>query len=103
MKRIEVTTLRWRPFVLHLSELFESSWRVIKSRTGILLRISDFDRFEGFSEVNPMPNIQRELTLLNDIGITPLPTSGEIQIPNRSGCGISPEVDMLETVAAAPW
>ena len=55
MKRIEITTLRWRLFVLHLSALFESSWRVITSRTGTFLRVSDFDGFEGFSEVNPMP------------------------------------------------
>ena len=55
MKQIQVRKLRWRPFELHLSELFESSWGVIKSRTGILLGISDSDGFEGFGEVNPMP------------------------------------------------
>ena len=41
--------------------------------------------------------------MLNDIAITPLPPSGEIQIPKGPGLGISPEVDMLERVATAPW
>jgi o-succinylbenzoate synthase len=55
VKRIRVRKLRWRPFELHLSESFESSWGVIKSRAGILVSISDSEGFEGFGEVNPMP------------------------------------------------
>ncbi len=55
MKQIQVRKLRWRPFELHLSELFESSWGAIKSRAGILVSISDSEGFEGFGEVNPIP------------------------------------------------
>ena len=55
MKRIRVRKLRWRPFELQLSESFESSWGVVKSRAGIVVSILDSEGFEGFGEVNPMP------------------------------------------------
>lgn len=68
MKQIQVRKLRWRPFELHLSELFESSWGVIKSRVGILVSISDSDGVEGFGEVNPLPEYTGGAAVTDVIG-----------------------------------